>query len=95
MITEKEKQAIENMRRGGLGYRRIAKALNLKYTVVKYHIEKAGLGGRASVPGVKLADFCPICGSKIVPVPHKRKKFYCSDRCRMKAWHQKNRAKAE
>ena len=39
-LTEKDKNKIDNMRKGGFGYRRIARFLGLSTDAVKYYINK-------------------------------------------------------
>ena len=89
-ITEQEKIKIDNMRKSGFGYRRIARFLGLNVGAVKYYIDKTQGEVSCKVVGLKIKDLCPNCGVPVIQTPHKRRKIYCSDRCRLQAWHQKH-----
>ena len=86
-LTEKDKNKIGNMRKGGFGYRRIARFLGLSTDAVKYYIEKNNGNIKIEVTGITLKDICPNCCAPVVQTPHKRRKIYCSDKCRLQAWH--------
>lgn len=86
-LTEKDILKVDNMRRSGFGYKRIAQFLGLSKDAVKYYIGKTEGKIKIEATGVTLKDICPNCGSLLIQTPHKRKKKYCSNRCRLQAWH--------
>ena len=78
------KTRIRELRSEGYGYKRIAKTLDLTLSVVRYAVNKMSdedlLEGR-----------CEKCGIKIKSIKGKKRKRFCSDRCRWDWWnkHQK------
>ena len=89
-LTEKDKMKIDNMRKCGFGYRRIAGFLGFSKDTVKYYILKSGAKVEPEITGITLKDICPNCCTPVVQTPHKRRKIYCSNKCRLLAWHQKH-----
>ena len=85
-LTEADKDKILYMRRNGLGYRNIAKATGISADTIKSFIRRHGLGGVLVDKERHLDDFCPICGRLLEHTPNKRRKVYCSNNCRLKAW---------
>lgn len=95
-LTENDKVKIDNMRKSGFGYRKIAGFLGLSKDAVKYYIQKNNCKINSEITGITLKDICPNCCAPLIQTPHKRKKIYCSDKCRMQAWHKANyRSKGE
>lgn len=86
-LTENEKMKIDNMRKSGFGYRRIAGFLGLSKDAVKYYVQKNDTKIQSNATGITLKDICPNCCAPVVQTPHKRRKIYCSDKCRLQAWH--------
>ncbi len=78
---EKEtKLKIIQMRKSGMGYKSIAGQLSLSVSAVR------------SVILSKYNDpdqygVCELCGKRIQLHPGKKKRRFCSDRCRMKWWN--------
>ena len=85
-LTEADKEKILYMRKNGLGYRNIAKATGISADTIKSFIRRHGLGGVLVDKERHLDDFCPICGKLLELTPNKRRKVYCSNNCRLKAW---------
>ncbi len=73
-MTNYEKEQIKALRGQGLGCSAIATALGLNRETVKTFL-------RRNPPAV-----CPTCGKNITMTPHKRKRRFCSDQCRMDWW---------
>lgn len=76
-MNDEIKAKIYELRSNGLGYKRIAKQLALNQSTVKAFLHKLG-----ETPG----GICPVCGKALNSIPHKKRKKYCSDKCRMKWW---------
>jgi len=83
-MTNEEKSRIIDLRAQGMGYRRICTELNLPENSVKSFMKRCD---EKNVTGV-----CKECGMPVQSVPHKKKKLFCSDKCR-NAWWSKNRDK--
>jgi len=75
------------LRDKGYGYKRIATELSIKRDHVR-HIckkkEKNPLGG-----------ICKNCGKNFKSVRGKKKKVYCSDKCRYKWWNKQKKLKKD
>lgn len=92
-MTEEQKTQIVNLRGGGCGYVRIARILGLSENTVKSFCRRKNLGGRAraslpmQVPVMDGKHFCLCCGKEVAQNPGRKKKKFCSDRCRNKWWN--------
>lgn len=95
-MTEKQMCKIRKMRLDGLGYKAIANALALSLNSVKSYCRRNGLTGAGVVVAlnngvsVQLGLICKNCGAKLKHTTGKRRKIFCSDRCRKKYWKMKN-----
>ena len=69
------KQRIKQLRIEGYGYKKIAKALDLTLSVVRYACYKIDQVD-------PLEGTCEHCGIKIKSIKGKKRKRFCSDRCR-------------
>lgn len=76
-MTNEEKKAIIRMREEGMGYKAIARVIGLPLTTVSSFCRK---------PETE-QGFCLQCGAKLEHTPHRKRKKFCSDRCRMLWWH--------
>ena len=88
-MTNAEKTKIEQMRKEGMGYSRIAKALGLSNNTVKSFCRRNNLTGVYEEPkelpeGVRL---CKCCGTQIKQTEGRKEKKFCSDACRTKWWN--------
>lgn len=82
-MTETEKLRIHKLRQEGLGYKKIAAALDLPVNSVKTYLRRHPAGeNTAAVP-----DICERCGNPIVQAPHRKRKRFCSDSCRISWWN--------
>lgn len=79
-MTVEEKQKIINLRNDGYGYKRIAKELNLPLSSIRYICEKGMVYS-------SLSGNCKNCGKKISSIKGKKRKIYCSDKCRLDWWN--------
>ena len=89
-MTDKQKQAIRNMRRLGLSYSAIAESVGLPPNTVKSfcHRDKANASEH---PSVTKESVCKYCGSPLTHRPGKKKKCFCSDKCRSDWWNRNRR----
>lgn len=82
-MTEQEKEKMEELRKNGLGYRKIAKELNYSVsTVSSYFIRQAE-------KAQKTRSVCRNCGTVIKQTKGHRQRIYCSERCRY-LWNKKH-----
>lgn len=75
MLSEKQKIQIDYLYAHGNNLKEIAQELNLSYRQVHHY--KSQLTG----------ERCLQCGKAIKQTPHKRKKKFCSDKCRITWWN--------
>lgn len=69
------------LRNKGYGYKRIAKELDVSVGTVRYTLTK--------VEDDALSGLCKTCGKKMMSIKGKKKKVFCSDKCRYKWWNNK------
>ena len=89
-MTEELEQKITVMRHAGFGYTTIAVRLELTKIDVRRFCKAHDLMGRRSQvlelpetpPGT-----CKTCGKPLTHTASKKKKLFCSDRCRMDWWN--------
>ena len=74
------KDQIKQMRIEGKGYKKIAKELSLTPSAVRYACHKMS-------DEELLHGKCDNCGIKIKSIKGKKKKRFCSDRCRWDWWN--------
>ncbi len=82
-MTNETKQQIKNLRKQGYGYKKISKFVGESVGSVRHYL--------ATYQEKELHVFCLNCGRPIVSIKGKKKKKFCSDRCRWDYWnhHQK------
>lgn len=78
-MTYEQTMQISKLMQEGKGYRAIAAEMNLPVNSVKSWC-------RRHQAGETKTDCCPLCGRKVVSLPHKRPRRFCSDSCRIKWW---------
>lgn len=88
-MTDEQRRQIAILREEGNGYKRIAQALGLSENTVKSFCKRKNMGGVAAIIQVERPpeDRCQCCGKSITQSPGRKKKKFCSDRCRMKWWN--------
>lgn len=79
-MTAEEKQRLEYLRSTGIGYKKIAQTLGLAESTVKSYFRR-----RKDSP---TEEGCPVCGKKVDQHPHRKRKRFCSDACRLAWWKQ-------
>lgn len=85
-MTETERSKIHAFRLDGMTPKQIAELMGISLNTIKVYCHRNPLSPTA------IADhkgLCRECGKQLVQLPHKRRKRYCSDKCRM-AWWKKN-----
>lgn len=79
-MTKNEKESILALQQSGMGYKKIATTLGLPVNGVKTFCR------RHADPSPQ-EGVCPQCGKKLIQLPHKKAKKFCSDKCRMAWWN--------
>lgn len=79
-MTNKDKSLISELRTKGLGYKAIAKQLNLPVSSISSYLQRKK--ENESLNSCK----CKNCGLKLKQTPGHRQKVFCSDKCRMNWW---------
>ena len=69
---------VEELRQMGYSYKTIAEKLNISVNTVKSYCRRNNLK----------TSQCAVCGAELTHIPHKKKKKFCSDKCRMKWWRE-------
>lgn len=83
VMTEAEKLRIHKLSQEGLGYKKIAAALALPVNSVKTYLRRHPAGENAAA----VPDICERCGKPIIQTPHRKRKRFCSDSCRISWWN--------
>lgn len=83
VMTEAEKLRIHKLSQEGLGYKKIAAALELSVNSVKTYLRRHP----ANEDAAAIPDFCEMCGKPITQTPHRKHKRFCSDSCRISWWN--------
>lgn len=78
-MTGQEARTIIALQKQGLGYKRISAETGIPLNTVKSFCRRH--------PADEAESFCLCCGSPLEHTPHKRKKKFCSDACRMRWWN--------
>lgn len=74
------KNKINELKKQGYGYKKIAQELGITLSKVRYAYSKIN-------EDYLLYGTCKNCGLRIKSVKGKKKKNYCSDKCRWKWWN--------
>ena len=91
-MTDNEKATIRALRYEGLGYCRIAKKMGLNLETVKSFCRRQGLREKDKMTEKNIDDNynyapCKNCGNLIMQLPKRKKKIFCSDKCRNSWWN--------
>ena len=91
-MTNEEKSRIADMRKSGMGYKKIARVLGLSEGTVKTFCHRNGMASvRAEeAPAVTAAvpqKPCQFCGKMIDQTPGRKEKKFCGDDCRNRFWN--------
>lgn len=87
MMTEKQKQAIIELRIDGMGYGTIAKRMNMKLDTVKSFCRRHNMSNKDKLRAeVKDVTKCKNCGGEVLQHPKRKRKLFCCDKCRSAWW---------
>ena len=79
-MNENQKVEVAKLRNLGLGYKTIANKLNIPADIVKGYCRTHHLQSND-------AKRCPVCGNPVIQIPHKKKRLFCSNKCRRTYWY--------
>lgn len=86
-MTAFQKSEITRLRKGGVGYMKIAQTLGISENTVKSFCRRNNLAGNMSVSAGNAANsHCQHCGKRLGASTQSARRF-CSDRCRSQWWH--------
>jgi endogenous inhibitor of DNA gyrase (YacG/DUF329 family) len=84
-MTGEQKQTIQDMRRQGVPYTRIADALGISVNTIKSY------GRRNILPTTRDAgdgkNTCKHCGKRLKQAPKAKPRTFCCDKCRFDWWN--------
>jgi len=78
-MTKDEKATVEELRRQGYGYQKIANMMGISRSTIKSHLTR-----RTAPNGVV---YCRQCRRIVPQMSGRKKKLYCNDKCRMDWWN--------
>ena len=88
-MTDKQKNQIAEYREQGMSYTEISKKMDLSINSIKTYCKRHGLGGVKAYergrPSVIVP--CEHCGKPVQQNPGRKKKRFCSDKCRNLWWN--------
>ena len=85
-MTDKEKQQIKALRESGESYAQISKMMDLPINSIKTYCRRNNLTS-IDVEREDKTSTCLECGKPIEQTPGRKKKKFCSDKCRMLWWN--------
>ena len=85
-MTDKEKQQIKALRESGESYAQISKMMDLPINSIKTYCRRNNLTS-IDVEREDKTSTCLECGKPIEQNPGRKKKKFCSDKCRMLWWN--------
>ncbi|MDO4555743.1 MAG: RNA polymerase subunit sigma-70 [Lachnospiraceae bacterium] len=86
-MTEEQKVQIAALREQGNGYKKIAQLLSISENTVKSFCKRNCISrDEISVNDDEIR--CQCCGKTVKQNPGRKRKKFCSDRCRMKLWYE-------
>lgn len=84
-MNERDKAAIDRMRRSGLSYQEIADNLSIRKEAVRSYCRTHDIAPDMDIR--QDTEVCPVCGKLLKKTPGKgRKRRFCSDDCRKEWW---------
>ena len=87
-MTDKEKQQIKALRESGESYAQISKMMDLPINSIKTYCRRNNLTS-IDVEKEDKTSTCVECGKPIEQTPGRKKKKFCSDKCRNQRWNSK------
>ena len=85
-MTDTQKKDIAESRSRGMSYAAIADALGVPKSTVTTFCQRNNLSGRRGA-SIHSKDFCPQCGRKVVQIPGRKPRRFCSASCRQTWWN--------
>lgn len=83
-MTAEEISRIIQLQCEGYGYKKIASLTGLPVNTVKTYCRRHPISKEdTAIENI----LCKMCGSKLEQTPHKRKRMFCSDACRLAWWN--------
>ena len=92
MLAREDKKKIRDLRLQGLGFKRISDKLGLKLAAVRGYCRRHGMGGffwELVNPPEEPTYKCPCCGKTFVQQETGRKRRYCSNACKQRAYRER------
>lgn len=83
-MTAEEISRIIQLQHKGYGYKKIAALTGLPVNTVKAYCRRHPVSKKDAAAENNL---CKMCGLKLKQTPHKRKRMFCSDACRLAWWN--------
>lgn len=83
-MTDNQKQLIREMRGSGLGYKKIARELDLPLGTVQSFCRRENI--TAVEPIIHDKNHCCYCGKTLIQMEKVKKRKFCSDECRVRWW---------
>ncbi len=90
MMTDKEKNQIAVYREQGKSYTDISEIMNISINSIKTYCKRHGLGGKRAYSFTKdeYVTTCECCGAPVMQNPGRKKKRFCSNKCRNAWWNE-------
>jgi len=87
-MTIEQKENIKKLRLRDLSYGQIAKLLGLSINTIKSFCQRNNVPTRppSQIKATYSQDFCPSCFSELIHIAGRKKKKFCSDKCRTIWW---------
>ncbi len=85
-MTESQRTLVTGLRRNGMGYKTIARKVGVSVNTVKSYCRRHEEACRREQHEPE-EYFCQQCGAPVVQNPGRKRKKFCSDRCRNKWWN--------
>ena len=79
-MNHSKKEEINQLRKNGLGYKRISVIIGVPLNTVKSYCRRQNVDKEVSTN----SDVCLLCQAPLVQKKGKKPKKFCSDTCRMK-----------
>ena len=86
-MTDIERSQIMQRRRAGQSYTSIAKELNVSINSVKSFCRRNANNQDSADNSDKPKGICENCGKRLKQLPHRKRKRFCCDKCRMSWWN--------
>lgn len=89
-MTDKEKDQIAVYREQGKSYTDISEIMNISINSIKTYCKRHGLGGKRGYIFAEDEDIttCEYCGVPVRQNPGRKKKRFCSNKCRNAWWNE-------